>query len=676
MSDGRRGKGEGTVQLPAAAMDVGPASAFDLAALLARSGLDGFVASADGRLVFVSEQAARLYGHASASAMMAASVRDRWETLVPSARRGEFRAWLGAAGRVASFEFELQGTSGGAGRWLSLDAWAVSDSAGSVLRYEGLVRDVSALRASAEAEPGDDGRFRDFEAAAEDDYWETGPDHRLAGVAAGSVEWPIGGADPNRRCRWDIAADAASESRKWRDFRRLLDRRETFDDFRYRLALPDGAEARLVGVAGRPVFDRKGKFLGYRGAVRDISEAAQSAAAHAAARQRLENFIATASDWPWETDAEHRFVAVAGGGRAERAALIQAVGKTGWEIADDLADEPEKWAAHRAALDRREAFSDFVYRTRAGDGERHWISISGRPVLAADGAFLGYRGAARLVTELVRHAEQLRAAKAQVETSSRGRSFLLSRMSHEIRTSLNAIIGFSEIMSRELFGKIGTHRYTEYVADIRSSAQGLLKLVDNIADLSDAETGRIALDEAELDLNSAVRSAVLMQRDAAKRRAVQVSESVAPGLPRLRGDRRRIRQILLNLLANAVRLAPRDGKVTLSAGQTHDGCLFLRIGCAGEGEPSLDPARGIEKAAPADPLANSGDGDSELSFALCKELVELHGGTLTVAEHAARGLAIEILFPRMRCVAPALATRAERGRSRVKPTRTTAGAPA
>src|SRR5262245_57717024 len=125
----------------------------------------------------------------------------------------------------------------------------------------------------------------------------------------------------------------------------------------------------------------------------------------------------------------------------------------------------------------------------------------------------------------------------------RGKSVLIAHISHGLRTPLNAIIGFSEIMEREMFGKIGIPRYIEYVKDIRSSAQHLLRLIEDVVDLSKAEAGALELEEDAVDLAAAVRSVCLKQREKAGQAGVQIAHEIPADLPRLAGDRRRVRQI-------------------------------------------------------------------------------------------------------------------------------------
>jgi len=506
------------------------------------------------------------------------------------------------------------------------------------------VRQEERLRQSEE-------RFRDFADTASDWFWETDPEHRFSFVSE-SVGM-LNGGTPSRalgKARWEVAYDVDAEPEKWAAFRALLARHERFRDFRYRIQVADG-QVHHVAVSGNPVVAPGGAFLGYRGSSRVITEQVKQREALQASEGRFRDYAATASDWFWETDARHRFSYFSESPRIGSGSPVDGLGKTRWELGLDVEADPEKWRRHREALERREPFRDFVYRIRMANGEIHYTATSGKPVFGADGAFKGYRGSSRIVTDAMRQEERLKEAKTQAEAASATKSAFLANMSHELRTPLNAIIGFSEIMDREMFGKIGVPRYTDYVRDIRDSAQHLLRLIGDILDLSKAEAGKIELDETEVDLAGSIRAACLMLRERAQRGGVALREDVAQGLPALRGDRRRIRQVLLNLVSNAVKFTPKGGTVTVAAAANDEGGLALSVVDTGIGIEAEDIPRVFE---PFVQLGRdkeiSGEGTG-LGLPLCKELVELHGGTISLASRPGQGTTVTAVFPPARTAA-------------------------
>lgn len=561
----------------------------------------------------------------------------------------EHRAALARQESFRNFVFRMRNAKGGP-EYISASGKPVFDAAGEFQGYRGSARRITEQMRQQELLRESEERFRDFADTASDWFWETDPEHRISYVSdtvsmlrGGSVSYATG------RTRWDMAADTESDPGKWAEFRARLDRRESFRDFRYKIRA-GGGEVHHVSVSGKPKFAADGTFLGYRGSSRVITDQVQQREALLESEARFRDFAATASDWFWETDEEHRFTYFSSSARFGSGNPVDGIGKRRWDLGLDVAEEPEKWRRHREVLERREPFRDFIYLVKMANGETHHTATSGMPIFGPDGAFRGYRGSSRVVTDAIHQEERLKEAKAQAEAASATKSAFLANMSHELRTPLNAIIGFSEIMSREMFGRIGVPRYADYIKDIGDSAQHLLRLIEDILDLSKAEAGKMELEEAEIDLAASVHSACLMLRERAKRGGVALMEDVAGDLPRLYGDRRRIRQVLLNLVSNAVKFTPHGGTVRVSAARAPDGGLVLSVTDTGIGIEPQDIARVFEPFVQIGrDKGISGEGTG-LGLPLCKELVELHGGTISLTSTPGTGTRVAAAFPPTRTV--------------------------
>jgi two-component system cell cycle sensor histidine kinase PleC len=216
-------------------------------------------------------------------------------------------------------------------------------------------------------------------------------------------------------------------------------------------------------------------------------------------------------------------------------------------------------------------------------------------------------------------------------------------MSHELRTPLNAIIGFSEMMTEELFGPLGAAKYSEYVSDIRKSGQFLLDVINDILDMSKIEAGRFDLEYSTFDLASLVEESMRLIGPRAAESKIRIKTNVDPDL-RLEADRRAVKQIVLNLLSNAVKFTPEGGKVTIAV-KSDNGKLKLSIADTGIGIPTRD----IEKLGrPFEQVENQltkSRGGSGLGLAISRSLAELHGGQVKISSSTGKGTTVDVILP-------------------------------
>jgi signal transduction histidine kinase len=243
---------------------------------------------------------------------------------------------------------------------------------------------------------------------------------------------------------------------------------------------------------------------------------------------------------------------------------------------------------------------------------------------------------------------QREAAREQAEAANRAKSAFLATVSHELRTPLDAIIGFSEMMQSEVLGELPNAAYRAYVADIRNSGSHLLGVIDDILDLSKAEAGQLDLNESVFDLRGTVRSAV--QSMNARIRAADLTQKVEfpPELPLLRADELKIRQVLSNLIGNAIKFTPPGGSVELSCRADREGGLTVTI--ADTGVPPEQTTRAVEAFGQIDSPWQRQQQEDGLGLALAKAIMELHGGTLELQSAAGVGIRMTIAFPAERLV--------------------------
>ena len=250
--------------------------------------------------------------------------------------------------------------------------------------------------------------------------------------------------------------------------------------------------------------------------------------------------------------------------------------------------------------------------------------------------------------ELTELAQKYEAEKTRAEGANRAKSDFLANMSHELRTPLNAIIGFSEMMSSEIYGPLGSPRYKEYSHDILSSGQHLLAVINDILDMSKIEAGKLQLRFQAVDLLDAAEDAVRLVRDKADEAGLRLTCTVSPTLPEVRADYRAVKQILLNLLSNAVKFTPRGGQVTVHAETVHEPSgdrVRVEVRDTGIGISKEDLsrlARPFEQVETQFAKTQQGTG---LGLALVKSLVEMHGGAFSLTSEPGRGAVAAFTLP-------------------------------
>jgi signal transduction histidine kinase len=215
-------------------------------------------------------------------------------------------------------------------------------------------------------------------------------------------------------------------------------------------------------------------------------------------------------------------------------------------------------------------------------------------------------------------------------------------MSHELRTPLNAILGFSQVLREQMVGELN-EKQKEYLEDILSSGNHLLSLINDVLDLSKVEAGQVELEVAPFSLREALERGVVMVRERATQEGVEVALADSPEVDVVDGDERRIRQVIFNLLANAVKFTPAGGAVDVSAAQVN-GEVRISVADTGPGVPAADRERIFEEFQQTDLGVEQQEGTG-LGLALSKRLVELHGGRIWVESELGKGSAFVFTLP-------------------------------
>jgi PAS domain S-box-containing protein len=244
---------------------------------------------------------------------------------------------------------------------------------------------------------------------------------------------------------------------------------------------------------------------------------------------------------------------------------------------------------------------------------------------------------------------ELLASKRAAENASAQKSDFLAKISHEIRTPLNAIIGFAEVMQEERFGAIGNERYKDYLNDIRTSGSYLISLVNDLLDLAKVEAGRMEMAFVSVNLNDLVAECVNLLQPQAARSRIVMRTSFAPKLPPIVADERSMRQVILNLVTNAIKFTDAGGQIIVSTALTDRGEAAFRVRDTGIGmtekeiQSALEPFRQLATSRRA--------GGTGLGLPLTKALVEANRGALLLSSVKAEGTLVEVLFPPTRVLA-------------------------
>jgi signal transduction histidine kinase len=219
-------------------------------------------------------------------------------------------------------------------------------------------------------------------------------------------------------------------------------------------------------------------------------------------------------------------------------------------------------------------------------------------------------------------------------------------MSHELRTPLNAIIGFSEVLLERLFGEVN-EKQDDYLKDIHASGKHLLQLINDILDLSKVEAGRMELDVATFDVPAAIANALTLIRERAQRHNIALSLDADPQLGEIAADERKFKQILLNLLTNAVKFTPDGGRIKISARREADE-LMVAVHDTGIGIAPEDQQAVFEEFRQVGRNYTNKQEGTGLGLTLTRKFVELHGGRIWLESELGKGSTFMFTIPAKR----------------------------
>ncbi|HWZ39131.1 MAG TPA: HAMP domain-containing sensor histidine kinase [Bradyrhizobium sp.] len=279
----------------------------------------------------------------------------------------------------------------------------------------------------------------------------------------------------------------------------------------------------------------------------------------------------------------------------------------------------------------------------------HSTTLATLEARAEKDALIGELEQAKSISDEARH---------RAESANVAKSRFLAQMSHELRTPLNAILGFSEVMKSEIFGGHAVPVYKEYSADIHNSGVHLLNLINEILDLSRIEAGRYELNEEAVSLVNVVGDCHHLLKLRASTRGITIHEVFEQGMPRIWGDERATRQVVLNLLSNSIKFTPQGGEIWLKVGWTASGGQYLSVKDTGSGIAEDEIPIVLASFGQGSNSIKSAEQGAGLGLPIAKSLIDMHGGTFTLKSKLRIGTEVIVTFPPER-VMSALAPMAE-----------------
>jgi signal transduction histidine kinase len=256
-------------------------------------------------------------------------------------------------------------------------------------------------------------------------------------------------------------------------------------------------------------------------------------------------------------------------------------------------------------------------------------------------------------TLIDQHLQEIEAAKAELEAAlaladaaSKSKTKFLSTMSHEFRSPLNVIMGAAARLKAE---RLSEEQHRDCADRVLSSSARLMRLINSILDISQFDAGQLRLNDEFLEVAECIDSALGLVREDAEKSGVRLLIAIEPGLPKLCADGKRVRQILINLLTNAIRFTPSGGEVNVSAFRRDDG-LAISVSDTGIGIAANDIPKALERFGQLDSGPNRRHEGAGLGLPLAQHLMELHGGALRIASELGVGTTVTVVFPARRIV--------------------------
>ncbi len=411
-----------------------------------------------------------------------------------------------------------------------------------------------------------------------------------------------------------------------------------------RLRIEDGT-FRAVELAMSMIRQDENKNLRVVGTITDVEERRRAERALAEAEKKYRTIVENAAGGLYQLTPEGIFLSanpamarILGYNSPEE--MLRVVKNANGIVYPDPAGRENL----NQTLVKQEQVFGYESKVMQKDGNKIWVRENIRVVKDDQQNVIYFEGSMEDITKRKEADIALMEAKIQSDMASRAKTEFIANMSHELRTPLNAIIGFSDIMKNEVMGPLGQDAYKEYVTDINKSGTGLLKIINEILDISKIESGNRDLNESEFDLDSVLRSCVDLYDSRIKEKDISLMDQTKD-MPFMVGEELSIKQVLGNVYANAVKYTPDGGRITMFTNYDMDGTFRLSITDTGVGMNITEVQKALSPFGQLDNALDRSSSGTGLGLPLSKAIMDVHDGRLEILSEKSIGTTVTLVFP-------------------------------
>ncbi|MBT8001520.1 MAG: PAS domain S-box protein [Rhodospirillales bacterium] len=528
------------------------------------------------------------------------------------------------------------------GELFPLELAMIKVGVGGEILLKGIIKDITDRKKSEEEQKVSTDRYRMFADAGGDRFWETDAEHNHTFMTPPVGELNIPTDEFIGRPPWKIGRRDRKEG--WDELKKLMQNREPFNDFRYTSGYPEG-ELRHIRLSGRPTFDSAGNFKGYRGVINNETDEVIAREKANLIQQSLFDSLDEIKAGVVLYDEDTRFVSSNNYYRSTRAAVAEYLvpGTPMEEILQAIAEKKvikqsigrtADWLAEKYKEVRADSFSG-EYQTMDARWFRYY------KLALKDGGLLTFH---LDISEIKHREEEYLAAKNEAETANRAKSNFLSSMSHELRTPMNAVLGFAQMLKFSKKEPL-TETQSQYVKNILLSGDYLLNLIEDVLELNQIEVGQLSLSLGPVPAKKVIEECLSQVKLRADENSIRlIDQTEEEDLPVLWTDQTRLKQVILNLLANAVKYNRKGGSVTIGCEQNTNGALRILVADTGYGIPADKVSKLF---VPFDRLgreAGSIEGTG-IGLSISKQIIEMLGGQIGYLSNDDKGTTFWVEVP-------------------------------